>query len=1428
MDGYQLFDLLLQEINAKERNQQHESLKNAKLDPVVVHKKSQRWDFHLHVTSLLPAMVYHELWTQLTLRFKELKSLKEVQLFIHMEEKVKLEEKLIQAYFPVIQQITGVNQRHEFQHGCHQQMPYINNDRVYLPVSESTLIPQIEANCLTHLEKGYEQVGFHPFHIHLINDASFERRRNEALQEEVEQQTAAVVNNYKEQKEQQRNQEATQWGRAIKHQPIELCDVTQEGYVTVMGRLFYTEIKELGRTTLYTAYMTDYTNSLTLKVFCKNEQDIKKLSTFTKGMWVKVTGNVRTDKYFNDELVLFVEGIAVVEHEERQDQAEEKRVELHAHTMMSQLDAPLSVKDLVNQAKKFGHPAVAVTDHEVVQSFPDAYQAGKQMGVKILYGLEAYVVDDGKAIAYNEVHEKLTDATYVVFDVETTGFSSVYNRIIELSAVKMYKGNIIDEFEHFIHIDEKLSPKIIELTHITDELLAQQGEDEKAVIESFMAFADGCILVAHNSPFDMSFLNATLRRHHLNEARLPVIDTLEMARMALPEMKRHGLKNLSKHFNIALDNHHRAIYDAEATAHVYWKLFKLIESQKNMHYHDDLNKEMKRDESFKQLHPMHLNIIVKNQQGLKNLFKLVSLSHVKYFYQVARIPRSELIKYREGLLFGSSCDEGELFKSMLDKGYEETKEKAKFYDYIEVMPVDFYRPLIVQEKVKSEKEIEDVVKQLVSLGEELEIPVVATGNVHYLDHHDKVYREVLVATKMKGRRINLPDTPYLTTEEMLTAFSYLGAEKAYEIVVKNTKNIAEQCDEVIPVKDKLYTPKMEGADDEIKELSYGRAHELYGEQLPEIVEKRLEKELNSIISNGFSVIYLIAQKLVHKSLSDGYLVGSRGSVGSSFVATMTGITEVNPLCPHYHCPQCQHSEFYDHGEYASGYDMPDKNCPICGTELKKDGQDIPFETFLGFHGDKVPDIDLNFSGSYQPEAHAYTKVLFGEDNVYRAGTIGTVAEKTAIGFAKGYAEDYHLQLNQAETQRLATGIAGVKRTTGSHPGGIIVIPDYMDVYDFTPIQYPANKIDTDWRTTHFDFHSIHDNVLKLDILGHDDPTVIRMLQDLSGIDPKTIPTDDPDVIALFSGTESLGVTKEDIYSSTGTLGVPEFGTNFVRNMLDETKPTTFAELVQISGLSHGTDVWSNNAQSLIKEGIATLPECIGCRDDIMVYLMHHGLEDGTAFKIMESVRKGKGLSDEWQELMRENDVPQWYIDSCLKIKYMFPKAHAAAYVLMAIRVAYFKVHFPLVYYCAYFSIRAKRFEIDVMCRGKEAVKARLEELYKKRSETKLSVTEEESVTSLELANEMLCRGYGFKMVDLYQSEATNFVIDGHSLLFPFVAVPDLGENVAKKIVSERQGEPFTSKENLRRRTHLSETLTKYLDQYGVLEGLDDEDQLSLF
>ncbi|MDN6626523.1 MAG: PolC-type DNA polymerase III, partial [Pisciglobus halotolerans] len=809
---------------------------------------------------------------------------------------------------------------------------------------------------------------------------------------------------------------------------------------------------------------------------------------------------------------------------------------------------------------------------------------------------------------------------------------------------------------------------------------------------------------------------------------------------------------------------------------------------------------------------------------------LISLSNIDYFFRVPRIPKSELTKLREGLMVGSACSKGEVFEAMMQKGYEEAKNKASFYDYLEIMPKPVYAPLIEQELVRNENDLEDIIRNIIKIGDELSIPIAATGNVHYLNPEDSIYRKVLVNSFGGASELNraeLPAVHFRTTTDMLEEFNFLGQEKAHEVVVENTRKIADKVDEAItPVKKELYTPKIEGSEEEIRQLSYNEAHRLYGEALPEIIEKRLEKELTSIIGNGFSVIYLISQKLVHKSLSDGYLVGSRGSVGSSMVATMTGITEVNPMPPHYRCANCKYSEFFTDGSVGSGFDLPDKNCPKCGALLYKDGHDIPFETFLGFNGDKVPDIDLNFSGDYQAKAHNYTKVLFGEDYVYKAGTISTVADRTAFGYVKGYERDYSLNLRAAEIDRLAKGSSGVKKTTGQHPGGIIVVPDYMDVYDFSPIQYPADDNAADWKTTHFDFHSIHDNVLKLDILGHDDPTVIRMLQDLSGIDPKTIPTDDPEVMQIFQGTDILGVTPEQILSKTGTLGIPEFGTRFVRGMLEQTKPSTFAELLQISGLSHGTDVWLGNAEELIRERNIPLSEVIGCRDDIMVYLIHNGLEDSLAFKVMEHVRKGKGIPDDWQKAMRDEQVPEWYIDSCLKIKYMFPKAHAAAYVLMALRVAYFKVHFPILYYCAYFSIRANDFELVAMVNGKESLKARMKEITDKGLDA--SVKEKNTLTVLELANEMVERGFQFKMVDIDKSEANNFVIEGNTLIAPFRAIPSLGQNVAKQIIAAREEKPFLSKEDLAKRGKVSKTVIEYMDENNVLTDLPDENQLSLF
>ncbi|HCB28157.1 MAG TPA: PolC-type DNA polymerase III, partial [Enterococcus sp.] len=1212
--------------------------------------------------------------------------------------------------------------------------------------------------------------------------------------------------------------------------------VEEERRVTLEGYVFDKEVRELrSKRKILTLKITDYTSSFIVKKFSNNEKDEQIFEAISTGSWLKVRGSIQEDTFVRD-LVMNAQDIVEVKHALRKDYAPEgeKRVELHVHSKMSTMDATNNISDIVAQAGKWGHRAIAITDHGGAQAFPEAHSAGKKAGVKILYGVEANVVDDGVPIAYNDVHESLSEGTYVVFDVETTGLSAVYDTIIELAAVKMYKGNVIASFDEFIDPGHPLSRTTVDLTGITDEMV-RGSKSEEEVLRLFLEFSKDTILVAHNAAFDMGFLNTSYAKYGIPEAPNPVIDTLELARYLYPQFKRFGLGVLSKKFGVSLEQHHRAIYDAEATGHLAWIFIKEAMENHDMFYHDQLNAHIGEGDSYKRARPFHATLLAKNQDGLKDLFKLISMSNVEYFERVPRIPRSQLNKLRDNLLIGSACDKGEIFEAMMQKGVEEARNRAKFYDYIEVMPKAVYAPLLEQELVKNERDLEEIIQNLVEIGKSLDKIVVATGNVHYLNEEDAIYRKILINSMGGANPLNrhsLPDVHFRTTDEMLTAFNFLGESLAKEIVVENTNKIADSCEEVIPVKDELYTPKIPGSEEEISELSYTKAKQLYGDPLPEIIQKRLEKELNSINGNGFSVIYLIAQKLVHKSNEDGYLVGSRGSVGSSFVATMTGITEVNPLAPHYYCPECQYSEFYEDGTYGSGFDMPEKKCPKCGARLNKDGHDIPFETFLGFHGDKVPDIDLNFSGDYQAEAHNYTKVLFGEEYVYRAGTIGTVADKTAYGFVKGYERDHNLQFRSAEVDRLAKGATGVKRTTGQHPGGIIVIPDYMDVYDFTPIQFPADDQNSEWKTTHFDFHSIHDNVLKLDILGHDDPTVIRMLQDLSGIDPQTIPTDDPEVMRIFAGPEVLNVTQEQINSKTGTLGIPEFGTRFVRGMLEETHPTTFAELLQISGLSHGTDVWLGNAEELIKRGDATLAEVIGCRDDIMVYLIHAGLDSGMAFKIMETVRKGlwNKIPDELRETylnaMKENNVPDWYIDSCSKIKYMFPKAHAAAYVLMALRVAYFKVYFPILYYCAYFSVRADDFDLVSMCKGKDAVKQAMKEITDKGMDA--SVKEKNQLTVLELANEMLERGFKFGMIDLYKSDAVNFVIEGDTLIAPFRAVPSLGTNVAKQIVEARKDGPFLSKEDLATRGKVSKTLIEYMNDNGVLKDLPDENQLSLF
>lgn len=1429
------FQLLLQQLQLTE-DAIMPYFANAQIEKLVIEKKARKWHFHFLFEQILPYKILATFSDKLEKAFSHIAR---TSFSIRVLNPQYTEQLIADYWQKCIQEIDGISP--PLLKLLHEQIPVLQGNKLLIKVRSEIESMTIKKKYTALIAQVFAEYGFPPlvFDTEIATETAneqYEEFLKAKQKEDAERSMQALMEMQKKEEkvalDEEEHSGPLMIGLTIRDD-VEFKKleeiVDEERRVAVEGYVFAAETKELrsGRT-LLTFKITDYTSSIMVKMFSRDKEDAALFERVKKGMWLKVRGSVQNDTFVRD-LVMIGNDINEVKAPSRKDTApeDEKRIELHLHTPMSQMDAVTSVSTLISQAKKWGHKAIAVTDHAVVQSFPEAYSAGKKNDIKVIYGVEANLVDDGVPIAYNSTHRKLEDDTFVVFDVETTGLSAVYNTIIELAAVKIQNGEIVDRFESFANPHQPLSATIIDLTGITDDMLVNAPEVE-AVLKRFHAWIGDAVLVAHNASFDMGFLNVGFKKIGLPKAENPVIDTLELARFLYPELKNHRLNTLAKKLNVELTQHHRAIYDAEATGYIFVKMLKEAK-EKGIEYHDQLNENMGQGNAYQRSRPYHCILLAQNDVGLKNLFKLVSISHIEYFYRVPRIPRSVLQKYREGLIVGSACDKGEVFEGMMQKSPDEVEQIAQFYDYLEVHPKPVYQPLIEMELIKDEKELEEIISNIVQLGEKLNIPVVATGNVHYLEPSDKIYRKILISSQGGANPLNrheLPDVHFRTTNEMLEEFAFLGEEKAKEIVVHNTHKVAEMIGDVKPIKDDLYTPKIEGAEEEMRNLSYTMARKIYGDPLPEIVEARLEKELDSIIGNGFAVIYLISHKLVKKSLDDGYLVGSRGSVGSSFVATMTEITEVNPLPPHYVCPNCQHSEFFNDGSVGSGFDLPNKDCPKCGTQYKKDGHDIPFETFLGFKGDKVPDIDLNFSGEYQARAHDFTKVLFGEDNVYRAGTIGTVADKTAFGYVKAYQNDHNLQYRNAEVERLASGCTGVKRTTGQHPGGIIVIPDYMDVYDFTPIQYPADDRTSEWRTTHFDFHSIDNNVLKLDILGHDDPTMIRMLQDLSGIDPKSIPVDDPEVMKIFTSPEPLGVTEEQINCKTGTLGVPEFGTRFVRQMLEETKPTTFSELLQISGLSHGTDVWLGNAQELIQNNICTLKDVIGCRDDIMVYLIYQGLESSFAFKIMESVRKGKGLTEEMEAEMRKNNVPEWYIDSCKKIKYMFPKAHAAAYVLMAVRIAYFKVHYPLWYYAAYFTVRAEDFDLEAMTKGSAAIRARIDEINGKGLDA--SAKEKNLLTVLELALEMTERGFSFQKVDLYRSSANEFIIDGNSLIPPFNAIPGLGTNAAINIVKARDEGEFLSKEDLQQRGKVSKTIMEYLESQGCLESLPDQNQLSLF
>ncbi|HEU5140839.1 MAG TPA: PolC-type DNA polymerase III [Bacillales bacterium] len=1424
------FQILLDQINAPQ-DLVDSHFQQARLDKLIIDTESRDWHFQIRVPAVLPYEVYQWFKTRLEETFANIAPVS----FSVASDTTEISDALIADYWPAfVGQLTDLSE--SVTTLLKSQNPRLEGSKLIVSARNDTEAVVLKRKLSEPLNQGFQKFGLPALLLETEvkqSEVDYEKFLEQRQNEDRTKMAEAVIQKEKAQKKAEQ-QEAPSGpvavGYPIKDEPVQIQTITEEERkIAIQGYVFEAETRELrsGRL-LLTLKMTDYSDSLLVKMFSRKDEDIPKMKAVEKGIWLKARGSIQHDTFVRD-LVMIANDLEQVPGWHRTDEAPEgeKRVELHLHTPMSQMDAVSSTTKLVEQAGKWGHEAIAITDHGVVQSFPEAHAAGEKHGVKILYGLEANLVDDGVPIAYNEAHRKLTDESYIVFDVETTGLSAVYDKIIELAAVKVKNGEIIDRFERFANPHHPLSQTTIDLTGITDDMVENAPEIEE-VLKDFYEFTGDGVLVAHNASFDMGFLNVGYKSIGFEKAVNPVVDTLELGRFLFPEMKNHRLDTLCKKFKIELTQHHRAIYDAEATGYLLWKMV-MDTKEKGIIFHDQLNENTGNGE-FRRVRPTHCTLLAQTQEGLRNLYKLVSVAHLEYFHRVPRIPRSELEKYRKGLLVGSGCSEGEVFTAAMQKSMDETEEVASFYDYIEVQPPANYQALIERDLIHNESALREILKKLVKLGEKLEKPVVATGNVHYLDPNDHLYRKILIASQGGANPLNrldkMPQVHFRTTTEMLEAFSFLGEEKAKEVVVDNTQKMANEIEDIKPVQEDLFTPKIEGAEEEVRGKSFGRARDIYGDELPEIVEKRLDTELESIIGNGFAVIYLISHKLVKKSLEDGYLVGSRGSVGSSLTAMMLEITEVNPLPPHYVCPNCKHSDFYDDGSVGSGFDLEAKKCPECGTQYIKDGQDIPFETFLGFKGDKVPDIDLNFSGDYQPRAHNYTKELFGVEKVYRAGTIGTVANKTAYGFVRGYEGDNGLHFRSAEVDRLTAGCTGVKRTTGQHPGGIIVVPEDMDIYDFTPIQYPADDRNSEWRTTHFDFHSIHDNLLKLDILGHDDPTVIRMLQDLSGIDPKTIPTDDPEVMKIFEGPETLGVTPDQILCKTGTLGIPEFGTSFVRQMLEDTKPSTFSELVQISGLSHGTDVWLNNASELIANGTCELKDVIGCRDDIMVYLMYKGLEPSLAFKITEFVRKGRGLQDEWIEEMKSHGVPDWYIESCKKIKYMFPKAHAAAYVLMAVRIAYFKVHHPILFYAAYFTVRANDFDVDIMSRGSSAIRSKIQEIQGKGLDA--TPKEKSLLTVLEIALEMCERGLSFQRVNLYRSQAAEFIVDGDTLIPPFNAVSGLGTNAALNIVKARKDGEFLSKEDLQKRSRLSKTVVEDLDQHGCLEGMPESNQLSLF
>ena len=1246
------------------------------------------------------------------------------------------------------------------------------------------------------------------------------------------------------------------YGRDFDEEAMPMSDIIGEmGEVVIRGRIIHTDERDIRNERTILFYdVTDYTDTMTIKIFVQNEQKDEITGAIGMGSFIKVKGVAATDKFDNELTIGSIAGIKKIPDftVSRTDTSVRKRVELHCHTKMSDMDGVSEAKDIVKRAYQWGHPAIAITDHGVVQAFPDANhvwedlwkeeknrrkEAGdpdpdKQDFFKVIYGVEAYFVDDLHEIATNEKGQDFGQ-DFVVFDIETTGLSPVENRIIEIGAVKVQGGRITDRFSVFVNPEVPIPFEIEKLTSIRDDMVVD-AEKIESVLPAFLAFSEGCMLVAHNAEFDMSFITENCDRQGIRHD-FTYVDTMNLARVMLPGQSRHTLDAVAKTLGVSLQHHHRAVDDAEATAEIFVKLIAMMEKDGITTLRQINEKGKASPDIIKRLPTYHGIILAKNNVGRMNLYRLVSMSHLAYYARRPRIPKSLLNQYREGLIVGSACEAGELYRALLEgKSETEIARLVSFYDYLEIQPLGNNKYMIASDRLPNINSMEDIMevnRKVVRLGEQFRKPVVATCDVHFLNPEDEIYRRIIMAGQGFPDADDQAPLFFRTTEEMLGEFAYLGSDKAEEVVITNTNLIADMIECMSPVRPDKCPPVIEDSDRQLTEICYNRAHELYGETLPKIVEERLEKELHSIISNGFAVMYIIAQKLVWKSVEDGYLVGSRGSVGSSFVANMAGITEVNSLSPHYLCPKCHYYDFDSEEVRAysggAGCDMPDKKCPVCGEPLRKEGFDIPFETFLGFKGDKEPDIDLNFSGEYQSKAHKYTEVIFGSGQTYRAGTIATLADKTAFGYVRKYYEERGKHKRVCEINRIVTGCTGIRRSTGQHPGGIVVLPVGEDINSFTPVQHPANDMTTDIITTHFDYHSIDHNLLKLDILGHDDPTMIRMLQDLTGIDPVSIPLDDPGVMSLFSSTEALGITPDQIGGcKLGCLGIPEFGTDFVIQMVIDAKPKCFTDLVRISGLSHGTDVWLGNAQTLIEEGKATISTAICCRDDIMIYLIRMGVDPALSFTIMESVRKGKGLKPEWEEAMLAANVPDWYIWSCKKIKYMFPKAHAAAYVMMAWRIAYFKINYPLAYYAAYFSIRASAFSYELMCQGQAHLEALMAD-YKRRSDT-LSKKEQDTYKDMKIVQEMYARGYDFVPIDIFRAQSRAFQIVDGKLMPSIDSIDGIGQQASDAIVEAAKDGPFLSKDDFRQRTKASKTVVDLMSDLGLLGNLPESNQISLF